>query len=357
MEMKIGDRVKFLNQTGGGIISKIISPSMVKVSIEDGFEIPTMVSELLKLDSTEKSSVFFTKQPIQEQKTVDVSEEESVEKISPLLNRAGYKSIPKGVYMVFHPHNQKWLITGLLDIFIVNNTDYQVLYSYFLSEDNGLFTGMDFDVIPDMSKVYLQTIDRNEVGSWNKGLIQLLFHDEGPGKVLLPASSNFDIKESRFIKEDNYKDTSLIEGKALYFSLLELSKQGNISGNYSETKQGKHETEHIGASQYKEAPIIDKHRISPGTAEVDLHIEELVADGNKIDTEQILKIQLDYFTRTLESAIANKYFKVIFIHGVGNGTLKSEIKFLLDTYEGLNYTQASQKVYGVGAIEVNILHK
>ena len=39
MEFRTGDKVKFLNQTGGGIISKIISPSMVKVAIEDGFEI------------------------------------------------------------------------------------------------------------------------------------------------------------------------------------------------------------------------------------------------------------------------------------------------------------------------------
>ena len=357
MEMKVGDRVKFLNQTGGGIISKIISPSMVKVAIEDGFEIPTMVSELLKLDSTEKSSVFFTSPVQREQPPADEPEHENVEKISPLLRRSGYKNIPQGVYMVFVPHNQKWLITGLLDIFLVNNTDYQVLYSYFLSEDNGTFTGMDYDVIPDMSKVYLQTIDRNEINSWNKGLIQFLFHTESPGKVLLPASSTFDIKEGRFIKEDNYKDTILIDGKALYFCLLELSKQGSISGSYSEAKQGKHETEVFGTTAYKEIPIIDKHRISPGTAEVDLHIEELMSDTDKIDTEQILKVQLDYFTRTLESAIANKYYKVIYIHGVGNGTLKSEIKFLLDTYEGLNYTQASQKVYGVGAIEVNILHK
>ncbi len=357
MEFRTGDKVKFLNQTGGGIISKIISPSMVKVAIEDGFEIPTMVSELLKLDSTEKSAKFFTEKTLVIQQAAEDSYDDSVEKITPLLNRAGYKKLPEGIYMAFVPHNQKWLITGLLDIFIVNNTDYQVLYSYFLTEDDGTYTGMDCDVIPDGCKVYLQTIDRNEITSWNKGLLQLLFHTEEPGKVLLPASTNFDIKESRFIKEDNYKDTSLIEGKALYFCILELLKQGSISGRYTETKRGSHETEVLGAVQYKEIPMIDKHRISPGIAEIDLHIDELVGDNAKLDTDQILKVQLDYFTRTLESAIANKYYKVIFIHGVGNGTLKSEVKFLLDAYEGLTYTQASQKNYGVGAIEVNILHR
>nr|MCU0517076.1 hypothetical protein [Oscillatoria sp. Prado101] len=41
-----GDKVKFLNQPGGGIVSKIISKTMVNVMIADGFEIPTLTSEL-----------------------------------------------------------------------------------------------------------------------------------------------------------------------------------------------------------------------------------------------------------------------------------------------------------------------
>ena len=50
MKYNIGDKVKFLNTSGGGIITKIISSTMVNVAIEEGFEIPTMTSELLKID-------------------------------------------------------------------------------------------------------------------------------------------------------------------------------------------------------------------------------------------------------------------------------------------------------------------
>jgi len=48
MKFKVGDRVRFLNDQGGGIVTKVISSSLVNVRIEDGFEIPTVVSELIK---------------------------------------------------------------------------------------------------------------------------------------------------------------------------------------------------------------------------------------------------------------------------------------------------------------------
>ncbi len=35
-----------------------------------------------------------------------------------------------------------------------------------------------------------------------------------------------------------------------------------------------------------------------------------------------MRIQLDYFNKSLDSAMVNEYEKVTFIHGVGNGVLK-----------------------------------
>ena len=59
MKVQVGDKVKFLNSSGGGIVSKIISPTLVNVMIEDGFEIPTMTSELIKVDPKGKVERMF----------------------------------------------------------------------------------------------------------------------------------------------------------------------------------------------------------------------------------------------------------------------------------------------------------
>jgi hypothetical protein len=47
----------FLNESGGGIISKIVSHGLVNVAIEDGFEIPTMVSNLIKIEEESAPSI------------------------------------------------------------------------------------------------------------------------------------------------------------------------------------------------------------------------------------------------------------------------------------------------------------
>jgi hypothetical protein len=59
MKFQVGDKVKFLNTKGGGIVSKIITPTLVNVMIEDGFEIPTITSELIKIEPQGKAERMF----------------------------------------------------------------------------------------------------------------------------------------------------------------------------------------------------------------------------------------------------------------------------------------------------------
>ncbi|MCK7514359.1 MAG: hypothetical protein MZV70_66990 [Desulfobacterales bacterium] len=49
-DLSIGDKVKFLNQKGGGVVVKVIDPKMVLVSDDDGFEFPVLMNELVQVD-------------------------------------------------------------------------------------------------------------------------------------------------------------------------------------------------------------------------------------------------------------------------------------------------------------------
>lgn len=51
MNFNIGDKVRFLNEKGGGIVTKIIDKKMVEVSMEDGFEFPYIVTELVLIEA------------------------------------------------------------------------------------------------------------------------------------------------------------------------------------------------------------------------------------------------------------------------------------------------------------------
>lgn len=87
--------------------------------------------------------------------------------------------------------------------------------------------------------------------------------------------------------------------------------------------------------------------------EVDLHIEKLVKSTKGMDNYDILSIQLDTTKHKLEFAIRNKIPKIIFIHGVGEGVLKEEIRYLCQRYS-VSITDASYQKYGMGATEVYI---
>ena len=87
--------------------------------------------------------------------------------------------------------------------------------------------------------------------------------------------------------------------------------------------------------------------------EVDLHINQLVKSTRGLDNFDMLNLQLDTAKRKIEFAISKRISKLVFIHGVGEGVLKSELKSLLNKYP-VKYYDASYKKYGLGATEVYV---
>ncbi|MGE0636465.1 MAG: Smr/MutS family protein [Bacteroidia bacterium] len=106
----------------------------------------------------------------------------------------------------------------------------------------------------------------------------------------------------------------------------------------------------------KEKPLpkkISKAR-TPIEDEVDLHIENLLPSHRGMSNGEIIDVQLRHFTKALDNAIRNNYYKIVFIHGVGKGRLREEIIAILNTYSGITYRAASYERYGWGATEVLI---
>lgn len=88
--------------------------------------------------------------------------------------------------------------------------------------------------------------------------------------------------------------------------------------------------------------------------EFDLHIEKLVKNFRGMSNYEILTLQSETAKRHIEFAIRNRIPKIIFIHGVGEGVLKSELDFMLGRYENIDFRDANYQKYGIGATEVVI---
>ena len=86
--------------------------------------------------------------------------------------------------------------------------------------------------------------------------------------------------------------------------------------------------------------------------EIDLHAEQLTKDYKRMPAHEILELQLSTAKRQLEFAIRNRIPKLVFIHGVGAGVLRTELEYLLRRYDHLKYGDADYQKYGMGALEV-----
>lgn len=89
--------------------------------------------------------------------------------------------------------------------------------------------------------------------------------------------------------------------------------------------------------------------------EVDLHIHQLVKSTKGMSNHDMVTLQLETAKRQLEFAIHKRIPRVVFIHGVGQGVLKEELKYQFGRYDSVRIEEADYKKYGLGAMEVHIL--
>lgn len=371
MKFQVGDKVKFLNTSGGGYVSKIISPTLVNVMIEDGFEIPTMTSELIKIEPRGKAERMFDEQfavpgPLNQQSTVSSQQavigtqnsalktqnSDDTERQTPLGNYSFITKNTPGIYLAFVPHDQKWFVTGMVEVYLVNHTSMSALYAFSLEGEKRII-GKDYDVLFPGNKILIGTLDRDELLKWTKGIVQVLFYDEAPECIYMPVSTEFDISPNRFNDEHNYKASQFMEEKLLLVSIAQVAGLITLVSR-QDSKMDEEALIRQKAREVKPSSLIEKHQTGPREAVVDLHIGELLQDFSHLTPHEILKFQMDYFTKCIDSAVEKNFRKVTFIHGVGNGTLKSAIIRKVQEYEHADSHLASLEKFGVGAIDVNI---
>lgn len=142
------------------------------------------------------------------------------------------------------------------------------------------------------------------------------------------------------------------DGFNMSYDASELVKiSGEISVSNYEVAQIKSEKEI--PKKRKPQHSKPKERNAP-KMEVDLHIQQLAKSYKGMSNYDMLNLQMDAAKRQLEFAIRNRIQKVVFIHGVGEGVLKEELKYLFGRYENIKYYEADYQKYGLGATEVYI---
>lgn len=88
----------------------------------------------------------------------------------------------------------------------------------------------------------------------------------------------------------------------------------------------------------------------------DLHLEDLSPDLNFSNNHESLLFQLRCAEEIIEQAEVSGCRNLVFIHGVGKGKLRQELRRMLnEKYSYIEYLDASYQQFGFGATEI-IIH-
>lgn len=96
-----------------------------------------------------------------------------------------------------------------------------------------------------------------------------------------------------------------------------------------------------------------RQHLEPAKYELDLHIEKLSTEHNRLSNFEKLGLQLQTMEKYLDLAVAHRQASMIVIHGVGTGKLRDEIHEILRLRSDVkSFVNRYHPAYGYGATEV-----
>jgi len=340
--IKIGDRVRFLNDVGGGVVTSFVNKNMVNVESQDGFEIPYPISQLVNISEAERIEQGVTPEP----EAIPTQPEQKPEPKKNVGIKLAGKDSPD-FYFCFVPKKKKNPLSGETSLYLVNDSNFTVLYHYSHVKDE-LLASVNYGTVEPNSKVALENIDQSDLVDLPDFAFQLLYFQDEEKEMHPAVSKKFKVSPVKFYKEKSFQPNVFFRKNAMVLQ---------ITPNILTTELDKltdEDLKKVVKAKESETTIQATAKKKPSeTVEIDLHIKELLDDTKGISNREILEIQLEKVESEMNAAIKSNVKRIVFIHGLGQGVLKQEVIKLLKTKFPKYYFQdASFKEYGYGATMV-----
>ena len=350
--MKIGDKVRFLSEVGGGVVTGFKGKDFVLVEDADGFDIPMPIRECVVIEADDYN---IKRKP----GATAPKQEEPVKPVKPEMPVIQRQPEVRGgdtlnVFLAYVPEDAKAMMTTPFEAYLVNDSNYYLYYTY-LSAEGKAWNNRSHGLVEPNTKLLLEEFTKDVLNEMERVAVQLIAFKDGKPAAIKPAVSvELRIDTVKFYKLHTFQQTVFFETPALVYDIVR---------NDQPAKQV-----YVSAEELKEALIQKKTADTPsklqtvikrggknGIVEIDLHIGELLDDTCGMSNSEILNYQLDKFREVMEQYKKKREQRIVFIHGKGDGVLR---KALLDElkrkYSNCRHQDASFQEYGFGATMVTI---
>ena len=231
--MKIGDKVRFLSEVGGGRVAGFQGKDIVLVEDEDGFDVPMRITEVVVIGEEDYDTKHMVEVKGEKGKAKSVEPEEEPETEpadrpvtfkAPVEERKGGDKL--SAYLAFVPIDVKELSNTRFDSYLVNDCNYYLRYVYMTAEGTSWQVRSQGEVEPN-TKLFIEEFGRDQLNLLEHSCIQLIAYkrDKTFGIIAHEMThiweyNNEDFKKVRKTNED------LVEGLAVWTDLFLCEKSG-----------------------------------------------------------------------------------------------------------------------------------
>jgi DNA-nicking Smr family endonuclease len=353
LKFKNGDPVRFLNDVGGGVVSHVDANGLVHVQTHDGFEIPVPSKELVHagnftLDHNEPEELPAPKEAVRE-KTME-PDAPVQKKVTGLPgNIPGDAEV--NLLLGFVPENQGPVFSSSLACYLINDSPYFAYYSVG-SWERGNFYHVAAGLIESQTKDLLAVFTQTNLSKISGIHIQLIWISRGRYSRKPALDEVVDIQMVNFSKDSYYHENAFFNDKAILFPVVGKDEWMETMENVEVSDKVKAVKEDQGSKSDQSR----KRESTSDTMEIDLHMNEQEMQKTQFSLSGILALQMSRFHSALEEAVSKKFRRLVIIHGVGQGTLKMQIrKELQEKYPAYLFQDASFREYGFGATMVHLI--
>ncbi len=247
---------------------------------------------------------------------------------------------PAALYVAFVPEKGSADASGFMDVYLINEGVSSIEVYYALTVRSGT-VHQQREILSSQSARCLHRLHWDQL---NDGAMIMLRWEQG--NAVGNGEITQKLKPNRFFRKMGMVPLLQCAGYVYRFTLPSSgSGQPPVAQMASERKL---------AGKVRRMPI--NHRKEIAVPEVcDLHIQALEPSWHLMSSAEILNKQLKVFQRFLDQSVACGHRRIVVIHGVGNGTLRSRVHELLKTDPRVaHFEHGYMPPYGFGATIVNL---
>lgn len=226
--MKIGDKVRFLSEIGGGKVSGFQGKDTVLVEDEDGFDIPMPISQVVVIDTDDYNiakvntrtpirSAMGKQQSEEEEEEVDIADLPRTFKPRPMEKRGGDRL---NIYLAYLPREAKDENDQHYEAYLINDTNYY-LQALYLTAENASWQCRFMATLEPNSRQRVDEFLRSQLPEREHLCIQLLAYKQDKPFALKPVVSvELRLDAVKFYKPHTFRHCTFFPDPVLLYDLV-----------------------------------------------------------------------------------------------------------------------------------------